>query len=274
MSAGTRVPQSSNPPPREGVRGLWSLVSAKGIHLRRTWAQVSGTRPHGRSLGRPLEPRGPGLGIFPGALSGPGRPLSPGECPRRPLTPAGRLHPAISGPPPPWSSHAWGRGASNWPTWRQTRRPLRPVPATAKNRGEAPRRWLLSEPRLGGFRAKRRGRAGASRPPHHKHPSGQRARPLRYQARFTGSLGRCQSSGKPSLPPRGTRVFPWTTLPSSSPTPAEAECQGRTRDLGPGRGAGPGSAPGGAGPGGRVGGTLVHGPVLPWGVWPVPRLGG
>ena len=125
-----------------------------------------------------------------------------------------------------------------------------------KNRGEAPRRWLLSEPRLGGFRAERRGRAGASRPPHHKHPSGQRAPPrppLRYQARFTGSLGWCQSSRMPSLPPRGPCVFPWTTLPSSPPTPAEAECQGRTRGLGPARGAGHGSAPGGAGPGGRAG---------------------
>ena len=124
--------RARTPPAREGIRGLWSLVSAKGIHLRRTWAQVSGTRPHGRSLWRPLEPRGPGLGIFPGALLGPRRPLSPGECPRRPLTPAGRLHPAISGPPRPWSWDTWGRGASNWPTWLQTRRPLRPVPTTAK----------------------------------------------------------------------------------------------------------------------------------------------
>ena len=38
----------------------------------------------------------------------------------------------ISGPLPPWGSDTWGRGVSNWPTWRQTRRPLRPVPPTAK----------------------------------------------------------------------------------------------------------------------------------------------
>ena len=88
--------------------------------------------PHGRSLGRPLEPRGPGLGIFLGALSGPRQPLSPGECPHCPLTPAGHLHPEISGPLPPWGSDTWGRGASNWPTWQQTRRPLHPVPTTAK----------------------------------------------------------------------------------------------------------------------------------------------
>ena len=124
--------RARTPPPCEGIRGLWSLVCAKGIHLRRTWAQVSGTRPRGRSLGRPLEPRGPGLGIFPGALSGPRLPLLPREGPRRPLTPAGRLHPSISSPPPPWSWDTWGLGASNGPTWRQTRRPLRPVLTTAK----------------------------------------------------------------------------------------------------------------------------------------------
>ena len=123
-----------------------------------------------------------------------------------------------------------------------------------KNRGEAPRRWLLSEPRLGGFGPRggaAQAQAGPTSSPSLRatsHPP-----PLRYQARFTGFLGWCQSSGKPSLPPRGPRVFPWTTLPSSSPTPAEAECQERTRDLVPGRGAGHGSAPGGAVPGGRAG---------------------
>ena len=41
---------------------------------------------------------------------------------------------------------------------------------------------------------------------------------------------------KPSLPTRGPRVFPLTTPPSSSPTPAEAECLGKT--WGPGTRAG------------------------------------
>ena len=67
-TAATSVPQSFNSPPHEGIRGLRSLASAKGFHLRRTWARVSRTRPHGRNLGRPMEPRGPGLGIFPGAI--------------------------------------------------------------------------------------------------------------------------------------------------------------------------------------------------------------
>ena len=34
MAAETSIPQSSNPPPREGIRGLRALVSAKGIHLQ------------------------------------------------------------------------------------------------------------------------------------------------------------------------------------------------------------------------------------------------
>ena len=158
VTPATSVSQSSNPPICECRGGLLPLVSAKGIHLRQTWARVGRTRPHGRSLGRPLEPRGPGLGILPGDLSGPRPPLSPGECPRRPLTPAGHLHPAISGPLPPRGWDTRGRGASNGPTWRQIRRPLRHVPTTAKvplygwkNRGEPPRRWLLSEPRLVSF---------------------------------------------------------------------------------------------------------------------------
>ena len=79
---------------------------------------------------------------------------------------------------------------------------------------------------------------------------GQRAPHWTYQASFTGSLGSCLWNWKLSLPPRGPRVFPWTTLPRTSPRHAEAECQGRTRDLGTGWGAGHGFATGGAGPGG------------------------
>ena len=45
---------------------------------------------------------------LPGALSGHGHPLSPRECPRRPLTPARHLLPVIRGPLPPWSLELWG----------------------------------------------------------------------------------------------------------------------------------------------------------------------
>ena len=57
-----------------------AYVSAKGIHLRRAWAPVSKTMPHGWSLRRPLEPRGPGLGILPGFSRGPGVLSRPGSA--------------------------------------------------------------------------------------------------------------------------------------------------------------------------------------------------
>ena len=51
---------------------------------------------------------GPGAwtGDFPGDSLRARRSLSPGECPRRPLTPAGHLIPAISGPPTPRAGRA------------------------------------------------------------------------------------------------------------------------------------------------------------------------
>ena len=48
------------------------------------------------------------------------------------MTPAGHLHPAISGPQPPWGSETWGRGARNWPMLGETLRPLRPFLPTVK----------------------------------------------------------------------------------------------------------------------------------------------
>ena len=71
-------------------------------------------------------------GDFPGGCLRARRPLSPSECPSRPLTPAGDLIPAISGPVAPWGWDTWALCASTWRTWRQTRRPLRPIPTTAK----------------------------------------------------------------------------------------------------------------------------------------------
>ena len=81
MTAPTSVLQRSNPPPPpQDIRGLLSLVCAKGIHLGRTWALVSSTSPRGRSLWRPLEPRWPRLGNFPVVLSGPGALSGPGSA--------------------------------------------------------------------------------------------------------------------------------------------------------------------------------------------------
>ena len=200
---------------------------------------------------------------LPGALSGPRRPLSPGECPRRPLTPAGRLHPAISGPPRPWSWDTWGRGASNWPTWLQTRRPLRPVPTTAKiplssirkgvplygwkNRGEAPRRWLLSEPRLVSFRP-RRGAAHAREGPQPQAalratgPTLGKACPVnRVPGVLSGEREALRATQK-------TASFPVEHTSRQLSHPRKAECPEKTGAPGAGKGGRQGFAPGGASP--------------------------
>ena len=104
-----------------------------------------------------------------------------------------------------------------------------------EEQGGGPQEMAFVRAVAGWFRAKTRAGQAQGRPPHHNPPSGQRAPPLTYQPRFTGSLSSCPGTWKPSLPPRGLRVFPWTTLPSRSPTPAEAECPGKT--WGPGAGA-------------------------------------
>ena len=105
----------------------------------------------------------------------------------------------------------------------------------------------------GWFRAKTWGGQAQGRPPPPQASLGQRAPPLRYQARFTGSLGSGGGNWKSSLPPRGPSVFLWTPLHSRSPTDAEAECPGKTWGLGAGVGGRPSSharwsKPGGAGP--------------------------
>ena len=105
-----------------------------------------------------------------------------------------------------------------------------------EEQGGGPQEIAFMGAAAGWFRAKTLGPPGTCRPPHHKHPLGQPAPPLRYQARFTGSLGSFPGNWKPSLLPRGLRVFTWTTLPSRSPTPAEAERPGKT--WGPGAVAG------------------------------------
>ena len=133
-----------------------------------------------------------------------------------------------------------------------------------KNRGEAPRRWLLSEQRLGGFGpggGAAQAQAGPPTPRASLPGNGPPPPPLEISGqvhRVPGLL----SELREALPAthRTKRFPPWTTRPSSSPTLAEAECPGRTRDVGPGRGAGHGSAPGGAGPGGRIPGQRTGSP--------------
>ena len=130
-----------------------------------------------------------------------------------------------------------------------------------KNRGAAPRRWRLSEPRLGGF-GPRGGAAQAQAGPTPRASLRATCPPLEISGQVHRVPG-LVSELTEALPAthRTPRFPPWTTRPSSSPTPAEAECPGRTRDVGPGRGAGHGSAPGGAGPGGRIPGQRTGSPV-------------
>ena len=204
------------------------MVSANGIHLPRT-------RPHGRSLGKPQEPLGPGPGISRGLLRGPGALSDPGSARPDPRITAGHLHSAMSGLRPPWRWDTWGRGASNRPTWRETRRPLRLVPTTVKNRGEAPRRWLLSEQRLAGFRPSP-GAAHAQAVPPTQASLGATGPTLEISGGVHTVPGLGPGTRKPSLHRTGRRVFPRTILFSRSPTPAEAECPGKT--WAPGAGAG------------------------------------
>ena len=219
--------------------------------------------------GRQRQPLRPGLGALAGALSGRGHPLSPRECPRRPLTPARHLLPVTRGPLPPWSLELWGRAAGHWAKWLETRRPLRPDRPTAKirkgvapygwkNRGEAPRRWHLAEPQLARFGPRRGTRQVEGRQPHQEPPSGQRAPPWTYQACFTGSLGSFPWNWKLSPPPRGPILFPCTPLASPSPTPQRPSAREEAGAWG--REQGPATVPGQVGPA-RGGGTQPRDPV-------------
>ena len=192
-------------------------------------------------------------GDLAGALSRHRSPLSPGESPCHALTPTGHLRPEIIGPLPPWGSDHWGRGARNWPKLRQTLRPLCPITLTAKN-GGGPQEMAFIRASPGWFLAQTRGGQAQvqGRPLKLKPPLGQWAPHLTYLARFPGSLGSRPGNWKPSLTPRGPRVFPrGPHFPAGLPPLQGKSAQGRTRDLGPGRGAGQGSWPGGAGPGRR-----------------------
>ena len=102
------------------------------------------------------------------------------------------------------------------------------TPFTDGRTGVGPQEMAVVQAAAGWFPAKSRGLAGTRQAPPPQTSLWQRAPPLRYQPRFTGSLGSCPGNWKPSLPPRGPCVFPRTTLPSRSPTPAEAECPGKT----------------------------------------------
>ena len=144
-------------------------------------------------------------------------------------------------------------------------------PCGWKNRAEARRKRLLSKPWPAGFRPRRRAQQAQGKHPHQKPPSRQSSPLWTYQARLTGSLESSPWNCKLSLPPEGPPLFPCTTLPSRSPTPCRGRTQGRTRDLGPGQALATVSSQVNPVKAGR---THVHRRSLPWGVRPVPPLGG
>ena len=215
-----------------------------------------------------MEPRGPGLGIFPGAIGAQAPALArgvptPSLDPRR--TPASldkrpSASMALGHQGPGWGQLAYVAANPQTPPSRPHHYEDPPVlpsvkgsPFTDGRTGGRPpgdgfcpgRGWLVSGPDLG-LRMRRQ-----APPPQASLRAW--APPLRYPARFTGSLRSCPGKRKPSLPPRGPRVFPWTTLPSSSPTPAETEVPGKTWGprAGAGAGAGHGAQPGGFRSGGQ-----------------------
>ena len=139
-----------------------------------------------------------------------------------------------------------------------------------RNRGGAPRRWRCLSSRWLGSDLD----VGPRRP-RQAPPPRACLRPtcptLDYQARFSGSLGSCPGNWKPSLYPRGPRVFPWTLLSAGLPPPQRQSAQGRPGDLGPRRGSGDSATPGGHGLGGRDTRPWMGSPL---GTQACARLGG
>ena len=84
---------------------------------------------------------------LPGDRSGRGHPLSPRECPRHPLTPAGHLQPTISGPLPQGARTTWAgvrvTGLSCWkpadPSVQSS--PLRRSPCSSIRKRVPPYGW-------------------------------------------------------------------------------------------------------------------------------------
>ena len=188
------------------------------------------------------------------------------------LDPRRHLHPAKSGPLPPWGSDTCVRCACNWPTWNQTSRalclhgaqtpgpgvrapgvrggnpgdPSGPNPRLQRSTFSSIRKGVplyawknMGRPPGDGFSPSSGGqRSGQdlSRPYALRLPitsfPGSSDPPFRCHSSFTGSLGTCPFKQKPSLPPRRRRDFSGATLPSSTPTPHRHCAQDRLGDQG------------------------------------------
>ena len=208
---------------------------------------------------------------LPGALSGHGHRLSPGECPRRPLSPARHLLPVMRGPLPPWSLELWGRAAGHWAKWLERRRPLRPDRPTAKDRGQAPRRWLWSSrgwPVSGQDAGPGRLRAGS---PTRSLPRGNGPHPGHIRPAPQGPWGRVRGTGSSPRHPEVRSFSRGPHLPARLPP---RHRQSAREQLGTwGREEGPATVPRQVGRA-RAGGTHAQGPGLPGGLGPETCLRG
>ena len=131
MTAETSVPQSWNPPTLEGIRASGPSFSQMEFSCGESGPRSAGT-DRGAGVWGSLWNQGVRAWDFARGPLGAQVPSLARGLPTPSLYPAGLMHPAISGPLPPWGSDTWGRGASNWPPWRQTRRHLCPVTTTVK----------------------------------------------------------------------------------------------------------------------------------------------
>ena len=96
-SLGTCLETEATPTPRGPCDFPWATLPSSS-------PSTSDTVCAGKTWGT-----GAWAGDFPGGCLMTRRPLSPGECPSRPLTPAGDLIPAISGPLATWGRDTWAR---------------------------------------------------------------------------------------------------------------------------------------------------------------------
>ena len=159
----------------------------------------------------------------------------------------------MRGPLPPWSLELWGRAAGHWAKWLERRRPLRPDRPTAKDRGQAPRRWLWWSrgwPVSGQDAGPGRLRAGS---PTRSLPRGNGPHPGHIRPAPQGPWGRVRGTGSSPRHPEVRSFSRGPHLPARLPP---RHRQSAREQLGTwGREEGPATVPRQVGRAGRAGPT-------------------
>ena len=119
------------------------------------------------------------------------------------------------------------------------------------NRGEPPRRWLLSEPRLVSLGPRRGAAHAQAGPPTTCLPQGNGPHPGDIRPGSQDPWGRVRGNGSLPCHPEDRAFSRGPHYPAALPPPHRQSARGRPADVGPGRGACQGSTPGGAGLGGQ-----------------------